>query len=66
MRTPTGDYRIDYYDRDGEVIEGISIHEKCLTSAIEVAQGPWPIPTHGAASFTVMRCVFGLDCVRLS
>jgi hypothetical protein len=57
MRTPTGDYRIDYFNKCGERIAGISIIEKCLTSAIEVAQDPWPIPTYGAASFTVMRCV---------
>jgi len=63
MRTPTGDYRIDYFNKFGERVPGISIIESSLTAAKETAVNPWPLPVHEAYSYTIMRCVFNsLDC----
>lgn len=55
MRTPTGDYRIDYFNKYGERLHGDARQASSLMQAHMIAVNSKP---NGAESYTVMRCVF--------
>jgi len=59
MRTPVGDYRIDFYNRYGERMVGHSVLAGSLTSSHEVSKesGELDLDSEGV-SYTVMRCLF--------
>lgn len=64
MRTPTGDYRIDFHDKYGERISGVSQNAKCFTHAQTLAKA-YQAENEVAASYTIMRCIYNsLDQVR--
>lgn len=55
MRTPTGDYRIDYFNKYGERIQGGSVLATSFMESHQKAQDCRPV---GAHSYAVMRCLF--------
>jgi hypothetical protein len=55
MRTPTGDYRIDHFNKYGERIDGASAQASSLMESHQKAADLKPADAH---SYTVMRCVF--------
>jgi len=57
MRTPTGDYRIDYHDKYGERIPGASENAKCFTQAQSLAKA-YQAENEIAASYMIMRCIY--------
>ncbi|MGZ8164098.1 MAG: hypothetical protein ACXW04_01160 [Methylobacter sp.] len=58
MRTPTGDYRIDFFNKYGEQIRGESMIAPSLVRSHAMAIDNLQCPGMLAASYTVMRCVF--------
>jgi hypothetical protein len=58
MRTPTGKYRIDFFNKYGERIVGESMIADSLTTSHEIARASLPLPDVEATSYTIQRCVF--------
>jgi hypothetical protein len=58
MRTPVGDYRIDFYNRYGERLPGRSLLAKSLIAAHETAQTSGELVTGDSVSYTINRCLF--------
>jgi len=55
MRTPTGEYRIDYFNKYGERIQGWSKLASSLSMAHRAAAESAPAES---TSYTLHRCVF--------
>jgi len=58
MRTPTGQYRIDYFNTYGERISGTAEQAFSLMQSHEKAADTLQLPGMKGASYTVMRCLF--------
>ena len=58
MRTPVGDYRVDFYNRYGEMLTGHSVLAGSLMSAHETAKENMESETGEAVSYTITRCLF--------
>jgi len=58
MRTPVGDYRIDFYNRYGERLAGHSVLARSLMSALESAKENMESESGEAVSYTIARCLF--------
>jgi lysozyme family protein len=54
MRTPTGEYRIDFFNKYGERLTGVAEPATSFTQAMTIGKEAL---TGDKASFTVMRCV---------
>lgn len=57
MRTPTGEYRIDYFNKYGKHLPQFTQIAGSLTAAHKVALDNMPLD---AARYTIMRCLFNL------
>jgi hypothetical protein len=55
MRTPTGQYRIDYHNKYGERLNGTGKLAQSIVASHRVAEANWP---DEADSYTVHLCVF--------
>ena len=58
MRTVTGEYRIDFFDKYGKRCVGLSLQARTLGQATEAAKGRLLDEEFSEASYTIMRCVF--------
>lgn len=59
MRTPVGDYRIDFYNRYGERMAGCSLLAGSITSAHEAAKESGELDQDSeGVSYTIIRCLF--------
>lgn len=58
MRVPTGQYRIDFFNKFGERLRGESLIGDSIMHSHKIAKGSMPLLEGKPYSYTVMRCVF--------
>lgn len=57
MRTPTGEYRVDFFNKYGERIQGMELQAGALKDAHFCAEAQLK-RADTVCSYTVMRCLF--------
>ncbi len=58
MRTPTGEYRVDFFDKYGKRIVGTSLIAHSFKQSSEFAEDRLLVPCMYEHSYTISRCVF--------
>jgi len=58
MRVPTGQYRIDFFNRYGERLRGESLIGDSLMQAQRIGSDMLPMLDGNPTSYTIMRCLF--------
>lgn len=57
MRTPTGGYRVDFFNKYGERIQGMELQASAMEDALFCAEAQLK-RDDTVCSYTVMRCIY--------
>ena len=58
MRTPTGEYRVDFFDKYGKRIPGVSLVAVTLRQSHDAARDRLLVPRMYEHSYSITRTVF--------